>query len=144
MKFVIFSTLTALLASSHAFAAQTYRCTTLDVAKINDDGMVERAVGHERDFWLGAYKSLVIDTKSGAVKIGDGDARDWVIEQTKVDGDWDFVANSTLPAIQRLNDARSGEKIRVASDQVRLRVGRLFVYVYNGFLFLSGTCQEIY
>ena len=67
--------------------------------------MVERATGHERDFWVGAYKSLVIDTRTGAVRIGDGNARDWVIEQTKADGNWDFVANSTPPAIQRLNDA---------------------------------------
>jgi len=88
----------------------------------------------------------VINTRSGAVKIGDGDARDWVIEQTKVGGRWDFVANSTYPLVQKLNDAAlpGAKKIRVASDQVRLRVGRLFVYVYNGFLFLSGTCQEIY
>jgi hypothetical protein len=64
----------ALLAYGHAFAAQTYHCTTLDVAQINDDGMVERATGHKRDFWLGAYKSLVIDTRTGAVKIGEGSA----------------------------------------------------------------------
>jgi hypothetical protein len=87
----------------------------------------------------------VINTRSGAVKIGDGDARDWVIEQTKVGGRWDFVANSTYPLVQKLNDAAlpGAKKIRVASDQVRLRVGRgektLFVYVYNGFVIGIGA-----
>ena len=138
MKLATLVALIALVGGAEANAAQTFKCKTLDGIKVGDGGTFEKLTDNEQRFWFGAYKALVIDTLSGAVKIGDGQTRNWVIEQTKVDGDWDFVANSAKPI----------EPLRIAADTVRLRVGRgepvTFVYVYNGFMFFTGTCEDIY
>jgi hypothetical protein len=85
-----------------------------------------------------AYKSFIVDTRSGAMKFGDGQVIDWFVEQTKVDGNWDFVASSS--------DTRGR---RVAADRIQLRVSRdkepvQFILVVNGFAIYTGTCEEVY
>jgi hypothetical protein len=88
------SAFAALVCGDQAFAAQTYRCWTLPKSVMT--AWLSALRGNDREFWLrSGYKSFVIDARSGAVKVGDLDARDWVIEQTKVDGAWDFVAKAS-------------------------------------------------
>src|SRR4051795_13536627 len=106
MKIATFIAFVALMASAEADGGQTFACKTLDGIKVGDGGTFEKLPDNE----FGAYKTLVIDTLYGAVKIGEGQTRKWVIEQTKVDGDWDFVAKSAIP----------NETPREAVDTVRL------------------------
>jgi hypothetical protein len=91
-----------------AVAAQTFKCMTADAVR-SDKGRFVR--DNVTQWWsVNGYKTIVVDTRSGAIKLGDGPVSDWVIQQNKVDGDWDFVASSA--------DARI---TRVAADLFRLR-----------------------
>ncbi|NOJ41384.1 hypothetical protein [Bradyrhizobium australiense] len=90
-------------------------------------------------WWENAYKTIIVDTRSGSIKLGDAAVTDWFIQQKKVDGDWDFVASSADTRVDR-----------VAADHFRLRVPREksepieFVFVMNGFSIYTGTCDALY
>ncbi|MEH2524221.1 MULTISPECIES: hypothetical protein [unclassified Bradyrhizobium] len=117
-----------ILIGGHARAEQTYVCTTLDVFDV-EAGRFARS--KKSDFWLGAVGQLVVDTRSGAIKIGDQKAADWKIVQ-KGGANNDFVAMPGLLA---------------PSDSIRLRFFKkpvTFVLMSNGFNFFSGTCEALY
>jgi hypothetical protein len=120
-----------------ANAAQTFQCTTRDVVTVENGAFVRNSTARQ---FGDTYKTIVVDTRSGAIKFGVLETKDWIILQAKVDGDWDFVATSA--------DTRN---VRVIADTIRLRVPRggdsepvQFLYIYGGSWMLTGTCEALY
>jgi hypothetical protein len=138
MKMTPLIIVASLAAPVEAYCAQSFRCKTLDAVEATESGRFDRT--GTTAFLQKTFASVVADTRSGAIKLQDLETQDWIIEQTKVDGDWDFVATS----------AKSTPGRRVAMDTFRLRVPTVgaksasFVLTYNGFVFISGTCEPLY
>lgn|SRR5215475_3008276 len=111
-------------------AGGIHRCRIKDAFKV-EDGRVVR--DHETEFWRQILDSLVVNTRSGVVRIGaSGTPVQWDVVQSAEPG-WDFLATKSEPG----NTVISTIRIRLWEDPVQL------VMTMNGFTFAIGTCQAL-